>query len=52
VAFYQKALGFKEAYALKKPEGSPLLTYLQIGRDTFLEVSAVHAHDGPRRRAD
>jgi catechol 2,3-dioxygenase-like lactoylglutathione lyase family enzyme len=38
VSFYQKALGFKEAYALKKPDGSPLLTYLQVSRDTFLEV--------------
>jgi catechol 2,3-dioxygenase-like lactoylglutathione lyase family enzyme len=38
VAFYKKTLGFKEAYALQRPDGSPLLTYLQISRDTFLEV--------------
>ena len=38
VAYYTKAFGFREAYALKRPDGSPLLTYLQISRDTFLEV--------------
>lgn len=38
VAFYKKTLGFRDAYSLKRPDGSPLLTYLQISRDTFLEV--------------
>ena len=38
VAFYKNTLGFKEAYALRRPDGGPLLTYLQISRDTFLEV--------------
>ena len=38
VAFYRKTLGVREAYSLKRPDGSPLLTYLQISRDTFLEV--------------
>jgi catechol 2,3-dioxygenase-like lactoylglutathione lyase family enzyme len=38
VAFYKRTLGFKEAYALQRPDGSPLLTYLQASRDTFLEI--------------
>lgn len=36
--FYTKTMGFKEAYTLRKPDGSPRLTYLQLSRDTFLEL--------------
>jgi len=35
IAFYKSALGLQEAYALKTPDGGPLLTYLQVSRDTF-----------------
>jgi len=38
VDYYKRTLGFREAYALKRPDGGPLLAYLQISRDTFLEV--------------
>ena len=38
MAFYTGALGFREAYTVKKPDGSPLLTYLQLNRDTFVEL--------------
>ncbi len=38
MAYYTGALGFREAYTVKKPDGSPLLTYLQLNRDTFVEL--------------
>jgi catechol 2,3-dioxygenase-like lactoylglutathione lyase family enzyme len=41
--YYTKTLGFREAYSLKQPDGKPLLTYLHINRDTFLEVQPASA---------
>jgi catechol 2,3-dioxygenase-like lactoylglutathione lyase family enzyme len=38
MAFYTEAMGFKEAYTIRRPDGSPLLTYLQLNRDTFVEL--------------
>jgi catechol 2,3-dioxygenase-like lactoylglutathione lyase family enzyme len=43
LAYYTKTMGFREAYALKQPDGSPLLTYLHINRDTFLELQPATA---------
>lgn len=43
LAYYTKTMGFKEAYSLKQQDGSPLLTYLHINRDTFLEVQPATA---------
>lgn len=43
IAYYTTTLGFREAYSLKQPDGSPLLTYLHINRDTFLEVQPATA---------
>ena len=36
--FYTKTMGFKEAYTMRRPDGSPILTYLQLSRDTFVEL--------------
>jgi len=44
IAFYKSALGLREAYALKTADGGPLLTYLQVSRDTFLEVQPATAN--------
>lgn len=38
MAFYTETLGFSEAYTIKRPDGSPLLTYLQLNRETFVEL--------------
>ena len=38
--FYTKTMGFREAFALKDKDGKPTVTYLQINRDTFLELAA------------
>lgn len=36
-AFYTGTLGLKEAYTVER-NGSPLLTYLQLDRETFVEL--------------
>ena len=38
VAYYTKSMGFREAFTFREPSGAPILTYLQISRDTFLEI--------------
>ncbi len=36
--FYTGVLGLREAYTVKNPDGTPLLTYLQLNRETFVEL--------------
>lgn len=36
-AFYTESLGLKEAYTVER-NGGPLLTYLQLNRETFVEL--------------
>ena len=36
-------MGFREAFTIKNPEGKPVLAYLQITRDTFLELAPATA---------
>jgi catechol 2,3-dioxygenase-like lactoylglutathione lyase family enzyme len=38
VSYYQNVMGFREAFAFEDADGKPILTYLQISRDTFLEI--------------
>lgn len=37
--FYTQTMGFKEAFTIRDNAGKPTLSYLQITRDTFLEVA-------------
>ena len=37
--FYTKVMGFRVAYAFPSPDGKPTTTFVQINRDTFLEVA-------------
>src|ERR1700722_1195216 len=39
INFYTKTMGFREAFTLKDKDGKPTLAYLQINRDTFLELA-------------
>jgi catechol 2,3-dioxygenase-like lactoylglutathione lyase family enzyme len=39
MTFYTKTMGFREAFSLKDKDGKPILAYLQINRDTFLELA-------------
>jgi len=36
--FYKGTLGIREAYTVRNPDGSVLLTYLQPSRETFIEL--------------
>jgi catechol 2,3-dioxygenase-like lactoylglutathione lyase family enzyme len=36
--FYAKQMGFREAFSFREPDGTPYFSYLQISRDTFVEV--------------
>ena len=37
--FYTKVMGFTIAYKFPSPDGKPTTTFVQINRDTFLEVA-------------
>jgi len=37
--FYTQTMGFREAFTIRNAEGKPVLAYLQITRDTFLEIA-------------
>ena len=43
VNFYTKVMGFRVAFRFPSPDGRPTTTYLQINRDTFLEVAPASA---------
>ena len=38
LAFYRDTLGAKEAFTVRNPDGTVRLTYLQLSRDTFVEL--------------
>ncbi len=37
--FYTQTMGLREAFSIKDKDGKPTLTYLQINKDTFLELA-------------
>jgi lactoylglutathione lyase len=41
--FYTQTMGFHEAFTIKNNDGKPVLAYLQITRDTFLELAPATA---------
>ena len=41
--FYTQTMGFREAFTIKDASGKPTLAYLQITRDTFLELGQANA---------
>ena len=38
VDFYTKQMGFREAFSFREADGTPYFTYLQVNRNTFVEV--------------
>src|SRR2546425_8210793 len=46
IKFYTRALGLKEAFTFRDARGNPL-SYLQISRDTFLELQQAGADRPP-----
>ena len=47
LAFYTKVMGFRVAYRFPSPDGRPSTTFVQINRDTFLEVAPAAAGVAP-----
>lgn len=43
LAFYRDTLGAKEAFTIRNDDGSVRITYLQLSRDTFVELLPVAA---------
>ena len=43
LAFYRDKLGAKEAFTIRNPDGTVRITYLQLSRDTFVELLPVAA---------
>jgi catechol 2,3-dioxygenase-like lactoylglutathione lyase family enzyme len=41
--YYTGIMGFHEAFTIKDPAGKPVLAYLQVTRDTFLEIAPASA---------
>jgi catechol 2,3-dioxygenase-like lactoylglutathione lyase family enzyme len=41
--FYTQTIGLREAFSIKDKDGKPTLTYLQINKDTFLELAPATA---------
>jgi catechol 2,3-dioxygenase-like lactoylglutathione lyase family enzyme len=41
--FYTQTVGLREAFTIKDANGKPTLTYLQINKDTFLEIAPATA---------
>jgi catechol 2,3-dioxygenase-like lactoylglutathione lyase family enzyme len=41
--FYTQTMGLREAFSIKGDDGKPTLTYLQITKDTFLELAPATA---------
>src|SRR5215467_11151286 len=39
VAYYTKVMGYRVAFKFPSPDGKPTTTYMQISRDTFLEIA-------------
>ena len=46
-AFYTGTLGFPEAFTRRNAAGQPTLTYLQVSRDTFVELMPAGANRPP-----
>lgn len=42
-AYYTEKLGFREAFRNSNPQGQPTAIYMQISRDTFLELQQANA---------
>jgi catechol 2,3-dioxygenase-like lactoylglutathione lyase family enzyme len=47
VRFYTQTLGFREAYRLRADDGTPTMSYIQISRETFLELAPANANRPP-----
>jgi len=44
LAFYTEKMGFREAFTVRDDKGQPTLSYVQVSRDTFVEIQPANAN--------
>ena len=42
--FYTEKMGFRDGFTVKNAQGQPTLTYIQVSRDTFIEIVPANAN--------
>jgi catechol 2,3-dioxygenase-like lactoylglutathione lyase family enzyme len=42
--FYTQKMGFREGFTVRDDKGQPTLAYIQVSRDTFIELQTVNAN--------
>ncbi|HVG71512.1 MAG TPA: VOC family protein [Vicinamibacterales bacterium] len=47
LAFYTQKMGFREAFTVRNDQGQPQLAYVQVSRNTFVELQAANASRPP-----
>lgn len=47
LAFYTQKMGFREAFTVRDDKGQPTLSYVQVSRDTFVELQSANANRRP-----
>jgi catechol 2,3-dioxygenase-like lactoylglutathione lyase family enzyme len=47
MAFYTQKLGFKEAFTSRNDKGEPILAYLHVSRNTFVELIPANTRSRP-----
>jgi len=47
LAFYTQKMGFREAFTVRDEKGQPALSYVQVSRDTFVELQPANANRPP-----
>jgi catechol 2,3-dioxygenase-like lactoylglutathione lyase family enzyme len=46
-AFYTQKMGFREAFTVRDANGQPTLAYVQVNRNTFIELQQANANRRP-----
>lgn len=46
-AFYTQKMGFREAFTVRDTNGRPTLAYVQVNRNTFIELQQANANRRP-----
>ena len=46
-AFYTQKMGFREAFTVRNDQGQPQLAYVQVSRNTFVELQPANANRPP-----
>jgi hypothetical protein len=46
--FYTQKMGFREAFTVRDAAGKPTLAYVQVNRNTFVELQQANANRRPR----